>query len=210
MTTRAILAADIDTWMSRNDLGTEASTIIRMVEAEIARKVRHISQEQSTEITVTASNGSFSLLTPTDFRVQKIRSLSLRTTDSRPELEEVPPSVLRALPLATLNGLPVKFAIEGCNLIFAPTPDVDARLFMVYFERFAPLVSNGDTNNLLTNHYDMYLYCALAHAAELTQDHQQADRYRSRFETQVEELVLDQNRYRRSANFQGTSLRNAP
>lgn len=208
MTTRSILAADIDEWMSRNDLGTQATTIIRMVEAEIARKVRHLSQVQSTSIT--ATSGSFSLVTPTDFRVQKIISLSLRTIQSRPELEEQPPAVLRASNEVTLNGIPIRFAVEGCNILFAPNPDTSTELFMVYYERFAALVSNGDTNDLLTNHYDLYLYGALAHAAELTQDHQQADRYRGMFEAKIEELHLDQNRYRRTQHYQASALRNAP
>ena len=202
MTTYGTLRADIDEWTSRDDLsGSPAVTAIRMVEAEIARRVRHTSQEFSTTITVTGQ--SFNLETPTDFRVQKIRSLSLNISGVRPQLEEHAPAALRASVQWTLQGTPTKFAQEGCNLLFGPAPEPSpgVEMFMVYFQRYAAMTQDSDTNILLQENYDLYLAGALKHAFRLAQDLEQSRLYGADFELILQQVKLDQNRRRRSSNY---------
>ena len=213
MTDLATLRADINEWTSRNDLTTPSSTIIRMAEAEFARKIRLKAQERSTTITV--DSGVYNTTTdhPSgDLRILKVIVVAFPGGRQLP-IKEVSPVTLRTVDFTAETGRPRIFAQEGCSLLFSPRPDTGTAtvdLILSYFERFATLSMDADTNELLTNHYDLVLNCALSHAAKLLQDWESESMYRGYFEKAVEELRIDQNRARRGNNFMETTRRFTP
>ena len=213
MTDRATLQADISEWMSRNDLNTPASTIIRMAEAEFARKIRTKAQERSTTITVTSGVYNTTTDHPSgDLRILKGVVLAFPGGRQLP-IKEVSPVTLRTVDFTAQEGRPRVFAQEGCSLLFSPRPGIGTAsedFVLSYIERFAALVNDTDTNYLLTNHYDLVLNCALSHAAKLLQDWESEAQYRRYFQEAVAELTLDQNRNRRMNNFMSTQRRFTP
>ena len=62
------------------------------------------------------------------------------------------------------NGVPKYIAREGDQFIFAPFPVDGHRVGGIYYKRFDALAGDSDTNWLLTNHPDIYLWGALRHA----------------------------------------------
>jgi len=62
------------------------------------------------------------------------------------------------------NGLPKYIAREGDNFIFGPYPAGEYRVNGIYYKKFADLAADDDTNWLLTNHPDLYLFASLLNA----------------------------------------------
>lgn len=62
------------------------------------------------------------------------------------------------------NGVPKYIATETDYFLLAPFPADQYRVGGVYYKKFAALTNESDTNWLLTNHPDLYLYGALMQA----------------------------------------------
>ena len=62
------------------------------------------------------------------------------------------------------NGVPKYIATEGDTFILAPFPSDQYRVGGIYYKKFTALNAESDTNWLLTNHPDLYLYGALMQA----------------------------------------------
>lgn len=212
MTTLATLRSDIGEWLSRSDVATPAATMIRMVEAEIARRVRHKSQERSVTITVTGPSYNTTTDHPSgDLRVLKVISLSFPDGRQLP-IQEVSPVTIRNVDFSAETGRPRRFAQEGFNIIFAPRPTATttSEFDMVFFQRFPELVLDTDTNDLLTQHYDLYLNGALRQGAKLLQDWEAMAIFQAEFDKIIREIMVDQNRARRANNFMGTRRPRSP
>lgn len=59
------------------------------------------------------------------------------------------------------TGVPVDFTVEGENFVFGPSPDGTYTGKCLYWQKFAALSADGDTNWLLTNAPGAYLQGAL-------------------------------------------------
>lgn len=182
MTTRLELLNAVQDWLHRSndvDLVAALATILRNVESRFAREVRHSSQEVVSQLTITGRSGAL----PTD--CLHVRSLSLSSGEAR-QLDQVTAEVLREGPGWTGGGLPRQFALSGRSIYLAPVADATTgtTFDLVYFARFPALVNDADTNYLLTNHFDLYLYAALAEAAQYVQDREA----RLEFEAQYQDV----------------------
>lgn len=182
MTTRLELINAVQRWLHRTndiDLVADLGLVLRNAEARFAREVRHSSQETVAQITITGRSGPL----PTD--CLHVRSLSLASGDAR-RLDQVTAEVLREGPWWTDGGSPRMFSTSGRTIYVAPTADatVGTVFDLVYFARFPALVNDADTNYLLTNHFDLYLYATLAEAAQYIQDREA----RLEFEGQYQDI----------------------
>ena len=205
MTTRAELMADLDGWLTRDDLTTsaDAGTMLRIAQATINRRVRTRSQETTAQLTATSRNTAL----PTDF--QAMRSVSLDSALDR-NVEYLTPERIREAPIWNNQGggltdnTALAYTIENTNLVLAPAPDATApvTLDIVYFAKFSDLVNDTDTNWLLTNAYDVYLWAVLQAAAVYLEDENLEAKYERLFEKAVEELRLSERR----ARFTGAAL----
>jgi len=199
MTTRNELLADIDAWIARAGLSTDqdAGTFLRLAEAKITRRIRVRAQETTTTLIASSRNTAL----PSDFLA--MRSLSLDSTMDR-TLEYLPPERIREAPIWNNQGggltdnTAQAYTIEGTNIVLAPAPSALApvTLDIVYFAKFSPLVNSNDTNWLLINNYDIYLFALLFEVATYLQDVELAGGYIDRFETGVTELERSERRAR--------------
>lgn len=168
MTTRLALLEAVQRWLHRTndtDLVADLSTMLRNVEARFAREVLHSSMEQTTQITALGRTATL----PDDCLYA--RSLSLAAGTYR-KLDQVNAEVLREGYWWTAGGSPRFFNISNRTVYLAPVADATTGtlLDLVYFARFPALVNDADTNYLLTNFFDLYLYAMLAEAARYIQD----------------------------------------
>lgn len=153
------LNADIEDLYPHSDwtAGLKA-TFVALAEAEIRRRVR----VRAMEVTDDAfSQSAQSTALPTGFI--DMRSVSLNETNQR-KLDYLTPDMLRSSRVWDSSGGPHAYTIEGDNLVVAPFESA-VTLVLVYFKAFDALSAGSDTNWLLNNAYDVYLYLTLKHAA---------------------------------------------
>lgn len=68
------------------------------------------------------------------------------------------------------SGVPNDYTIEGENLVFGPSPDATYTGKMLYYQKFAALSADSDTNWLLTNAPAAYLQGALIELYDYLKD----------------------------------------
>ena len=197
MTTFATLKTDISSYMARSDL-TESlkNTFVRIAEAEIRRKVR-IGQMETTNTSFSVSSQSTAL--PTGF--VSMRAVTNNTQNQR-EMEYMSPVRLRSSRIFDEGtGEPSVYTIEGDNIVIAPTPS-SGSLTIVYYKAFDALSADTDTNWLLANGYDVYLYGSLRAASEWAMEPDTENQYAIKFERAVEQI----NREDRWGRVSGSGL----
>ena len=198
MTTRGQLAADVSSWTARSDVGSGDvfTSLLHVAEAQIKRRVR--TREQEITTTLTADRRGTPL--PTGFLRQ--RSLTLAESLDR-VMEYLPPARLRESAYWDNTGSfsdpsPQAYSIEGMTLLLAPAPTEEdpTDLLFAYVAAFEPLVEAEDTNWLLQEAYDVYLWGTLAAASIYLEDEELEVKYDTRFDRSIRELNRSENRAR--------------
>lgn len=206
MTTLAQLKSSVDAWLIRDDVavsGSDFGTILLIAEAQIAREVRCGVQEKTATLNFTGRSADL----PADY----LEPRNPFVDDSTRRLDYMTPEAIRRS-ASWENGRAGGFyTIEGGG----GTPGTDDRMQVTiagpasvasplsmdvnYYARFAALTSDPDTNWLLTNHFDVYLYATLRAAAEYIQEDVMEDRYERKFIGVVEAMNKHENRKRYGA-----------
>lgn len=164
MTTYATLKSDIAGWLLRDDLTAAIPSFVRLAEAAIRRDVRVRNMLKTS--TLTLSDQSVAL--PSDFlEMQRI----VLNSGVEWEIHYQPPSALyRNAMYWEAAGTPSYYTIEGEYLVFAPGPASSPEALISYYRKYDALSADSDSNWLLANHYDLYLYGALSHSAPYIKD----------------------------------------
>ena len=186
MTTYVQLRTDIADWMAREDLTSKIPTFVDLAEAAIRRDVRVRDMEASTDLTLSAQSVSL----PTDFI--EARRLYLDNTSSR-ELDYLTPERFYDSAVYALSGNPRAYTIEGNNIIFAPAPSGSPTAKLLYLSAYDALSGDADTNWIMTNAYDVYLFGSLFHAAVYTEDDSKAQKYGELYRVSVREINKQDN-----------------
>jgi hypothetical protein len=177
MTTYATLKADAASWLARNDLASSIPSFITLAEAQIRRDIRVRAQETNADILMNATARELTYLPPERFYDSSIYSSS---------------------------GEPSAYTLEGDNIIFAPEPSATSttNAKMLYVKAFDALSADTDTNWLLTNAYDVYLYGTLMHSAPFIGEDERLQVWAMGYN----EAVRKVNRTDQLARFSGSAL----
>lgn len=156
LTTYDGLKASIANWLNRSDLSAEIPDFIELAENRIFHEVRIPTLEKT--ILLTLSVDGYATL-PSDFLESKdvfwnydpLQRVSLSDIHSKMDS----------------SGVPSCFARETYRLKFYPTPTVGAsdEVRMIYYYDSGRLTDADPTNVLLSTAPELYLYGALAEAA---------------------------------------------
>lgn len=184
MTTYATLKSDIADWLNDSDVDGMEATFVRLAEASIRRDVRVRAMETSATITIT--NGTASV--PDGFISARRLILDNTTTWA---LDYLVPEVLYSTYIYNESGSAIAYTIEGDSLIFRPSASESAKL--LYTKAFDALSDDTDTNWLLTNAYDVYLYGSLMHSAPWLKEDQRAGVWASAYRAAVDALNKQDN-----------------
>ena len=179
MTTQAILTADINLWLARSDLSSRAASFIRIAEAAINRTVRVKAMETSTDLTITDTETPL----PADF----VELIALANRGEMPFQYRTSLELRSRREIDDLDRTQV-FTIENNSLVFPRAHDPAIELELVYLARFAPVVEPEDTNWLLTNNYDIYLYLTLSAASDAKQDAARSSKFMDMARAAIKEL----------------------
>lgn len=196
------LQTAVKKWLGgRTDLDDQIPDFIALAEARIRRRVRR----RSIRATITISSAETTL--PAD--CAELRSL--RLSSSIPSLDR-PMDVGSIEQLSAVRarhnavpGRPIRAAVLGDKLLVAPAPDQPYTAEIVYFEKLLPLSATVQSNSVLADAPDLYLYGALCEAAPYLEHDERIPVWDSRVEKTMAEL--DAAREREEFNASLTPVR---
>lgn len=198
MTTLAILKADIAIYAARSDLGAYIPTFVRLCESRIRKVVRIPEMEVSEDLALTAQTVDL----PAGF--MRMRRIYSDSTTDRP-LEYMTPELAWSDASFTTPGAPIAYTIEGTTLsVFPYAANYTAKIN--YIKAFDALVADADTNYLLTNAYDIYLYGCLMEMKAFIEDDGQVQKWSAAFGEAVSELNRAGNSQRHGAILRKTGV----
>ena len=202
MTTLGQLKTSVDNWLARDDVavsGTDFTEILLIAESEIARDVRAMVQETTTTLTFTGREADL----PADFLEPRNPFID----DNIRKFEYKTPQALRESSGWATGRQGAAYTLEGnpttgrVKMVIAAPASASTPLTVEvnYWARFPALVNDNDTNWLLANHYDIYLYATLRAACEYIQEDVLEDRYMLKYERAIERQQKLENRKRYGA-----------
>ena len=160
------LKSTIADFLNRSDLTSVIPTFIDFAEAEFNRNLRVRQMVLRAEAQIDAR---FSAV-PADFIEAK--DLVIVTTNPVTPLEFITQQEMAQERNTTYTAAatPKYFSVVGSQFEFVPTPDQQYSLEMSYFAKIDALSADTDTNWLLTDYPDIYLYTSLMHSAPYLKD----------------------------------------
>lgn len=171
---------------------TQLPTIIRAAEGRIDRLCTIAPRETSTSVTTTS--GTQTINVPTDAR--HIKNVRLVATNGH-VLEQVSMDYLHTN-YTDLSGEPIVYAASNGVLHLGPVPDGAYTISITYMDRLSNITEANQSNWLLTENPDLYLYAVLYQTCVWLEDLDAAEKYRAELFSIIEEVNLQGNRYRRS------------
>jgi len=198
LATYSDLKTAIATWSWRSDLTSDVDDLIDLTEARLNRDLRLSIMEARATLN-TAIDDEFIAL-PTD--AIEIRKLSIQQSGADIPLRLSSPSDLVNRYYEGLSRQPAYYAVVGTELQLAPIPDAIYSLSATYIAKVPALSDSQTTNAVLTNHPDLYLFGALAEAADLVRDAEYVARWESKYQACVSAAKEADNRLK----FNGTPL----
>lgn len=166
--------------------------LLHTAEYRINRLVQAPEREVIATLNTTADIDFVAL--PTGFR--QMVAVRYVADDGYP-LAQVTPNVLRGQ-YAGDSGRPQVFAISNQSVYFGPMPDAAYAVEIIYLEKIPQLSESNDTNWLLSDHADIYVYGLMSQVAAYRDDMQSAQVWDAAFVNAIGELNEAGNRYRNS------------
>lgn len=170
------LVKEVIDYSHRNDLGNKIDMFIQLSEnAMYSNGIQPLKVRSMETVSTAATAGQYVELPP-DF--ESARSVRLVLGDSSGELRFQAPEQLFKNPA---TGKPLFYTIVGNEIQFGRVPDSAYTLEIQYFRKAAPLTTENQTNEILTNHPQIYLFGALAMLFSFAQDTEQEASYAQKF-----------------------------
>jgi hypothetical protein len=153
------LQSTIASYLARTDLTAQIPDFIQLAETRLRRELRLRQMLKVVTTTTTADDGTVEL--PSDFL--QMRDLHINTNPIQ-VVEYISPSNFYRNTWSTSVGLPRQYTILAQEFQFAPAPDTNYTLQMMYYAA-PPYLSNTNPSNVfLANCPDLLLYGALGEA----------------------------------------------
>lgn len=196
------LKLTLASWLNRSDMVDQIPAFIQLAEAEIASRIRRT----SVVATITIADDSNTL--PGDCaELRSVRLVSAQPSDDTPILigsvEQL--TDFRAGRANTI-GRPRRAAALGKQLLVAPTPDQAYDAEVVYFQGLTPLSDAVQTNTVLQERPDLYLYGPLMHAAPFLEEDERVAVWEAKWEKAIAQLELVRLREETNASLKPARL----
>ena len=191
------LKSTISDFLNRSDLTSVIPTFIDFAEAEFNRNLRVRQMVARAEAVI---DTRFSAV-PADF--VEAKDLVIVTGNPVTPLQFVTQQEMAQLRSTSITtaGKPLYFSVVGGQFEMCPTPDAEYTLEMSYFAKITPLSDDSDTNWLLTDYPDIYLYTSLMHSAPYLKDDERTTVWAQLASKAKEELLSRDT----SASFNGST-----
>jgi hypothetical protein len=151
------LVSTVTSYLARTDLNAIVPTFVQLAQERVTRDLR--TREMLKLSTTTATNNTVEL--PIDFL--EMRELHFQGNPPV-TLEYQSPDKFFRNHVTTTSGLPYYFTIIGYEMQFAPVPDDNQILQMLYYAKPTFISPTVSSNLYLANYSDALLYATLAEA----------------------------------------------
>jgi len=179
------LKSAVGDFLNRSDLTSVIPTFIDFAEADFNRNLKVRQMVARAEAVI---DTRFSAV-PSDF--VEAKDLVIVTGTPVTPLQFVTQQEMAQIRNTEITsaGKPKYFSIVGGQFEVCPTPDGEYDLEMSYFAKIDALESDSDTNWLLTDYPDLYLYTSLTHSAPYLKDDERTALWGSLANKVKEELI---------------------
>jgi hypothetical protein len=157
ITNYADLVSTVESYLARSDLTAVIPTFVMLAQQRMSRDLR--TREMLKIATTTATDNTVEL--PTDFL--EMREIHFQGNPPITLEYESPDKFFRDF-LTTTSGLPYYYTILAYELQFAPAPDSQQTLQMLYYAEPTFISPTTASNLYLANYPDAILYATLAEA----------------------------------------------
>lgn len=184
----ANLKQAIERFSHRDDISNVVDDFIDLAE----NKIDHELELRTNEVrsTNTASTSSRFLSLPDSFL--EMRRMSLINGSLNFEISFQAPEQMR---IKNESGRPTYYTVTS-QIEFDRTPDSAYTVEMSYYVRLTPLDDTNTTNDVLTNHPNLYLYGSLAELYKWARDEETSLFYESLFDKEMIKANEQENRGR--------------
>lgn len=172
--TFSALVTETKDFLNRDDLtDAKVASFIGLAEAHLNKRLR---VREMVERSTTALNEEYEYV-PSDFL--EARRIYISNTSPTHELRAMSPQALTRAYSGSTAGRPQAYAIISSQMQFRPPPDSGSAytLEMTYYARIAALSDTNQSNGVLDNYEDLYLYATCAVASTYLLDDQGVARY---------------------------------
>lgn len=163
-------------------------TLIRLAEYEMDRVLTAPQREYSVSLATTAGVGFVAL--PLHYRQPK----TVKIEGYSPTLDATSLAEVQADQCD--SGRPKSYAIAEEAIHFGPKPDAAYTVFLTYMTRIPPLSPTNQTNWLLSQHADAYVFSVLIQTLLFVNDDDRAASLRPHFVTIMGQINSQGDRYR--------------
>ena len=163
ITTYAELKTAVKNWLRRGtEMDSYIDDLVTLGEKRIYRKLRVRAMEEALNSTI----ASGVIAVPADY--VSIKHAYVDGTPVQGLQRKSAEWIYANYPTRSADGKPKFIARESTNFIFGPYPDSGYTVKGIYYKRLSAL--SGATNDIFTNHPDLYLFAALAETAIFIDD----------------------------------------
>lgn len=179
------LKTAVEKWLDRDDedIVERIPEFIQLAEATIRRRVRR----KTIRTSLVVSQESTAM--PSD--CVELRSIYPRTSvysKDKPLDIVTPEQLITIRAQSAPSGRPRAASLVGGQILLAPTPDQSYTLEIIYYEKLSPLSTSNNTNSVLIESPDVYLFGALAEAEPYVKNDDRVALWKSKFDGAVDEI----------------------
>lgn len=195
ISTYSELKAALANWLHDDDLTDRIPEFIALGEARINSRLRIRAMESLEALETVAGTETVAL--PTRFKQAKWIYV-----DSTPQqkLSYMPAETLIKHYAGAENGVPCNFTYSGDNLLLRPIPGAVYGIYMQCWKGVAPLSDSNETNVILTNYPNLYLFAAMVEASSYVVDNEEVGKWEPRFNQIINELHNEDKKSRHSGS----------
>ena len=189
------LQLSVADFLNRSDLTAVIPDVITLAEAEFNRELRV--REMSVRTRAPIDTQYVKL--PDDYL--SLTNVDL-VTDPITPMQFLDPESLDEYRSNHKTGKPIYYSILQNNLEFAPVPDAEYIIEIVYYQK-VPALATNPTSWLLSAHPDLYLNATLAQSAPYLQNDERIPTWAGRAQMIMEQIKTSDEQ----ARFSGSTLR---
>ena len=179
------LKTSIGNWLNRRDLTSVIPDFVTLAEDEIKRKVRGKPKRLST-----FALDAYAVTLPAD--CSEVRGIRITSPPGYKPVKIVTQLVFdeKTAMNAGRTGVPQFACIVDRELLLSPVPAQAYTAELKYREKLIPLSANADSNSVLTDSKDVYLYGSLLQAAPFLKNDERVLLWQSKFDSAIEQINI--------------------
>ena len=187
------LKTSIANWADRDDLTGFIPDFISLTEARFNRTLRLRSMEQSQFATTVGGQSNYAL--PLNYLQMREFRLNTNPTTS---LRYVSPEIYESWNLG--SGIPTFYTIIANEIRIGPVPAGEYEMEMLFWRKFPSLSDITNTNWMLQNAPDVYLYGALLELEPFVQNDARLVVWAKGYENAIENIQFADDKDRHSGS----------